>query len=205
VLLQLDAAQSSVDDMDEWLGIFNVKLRHMREDIESIEARNNMLEMQAQNNGALVQEMDTLLERLRVPPEYAAILTGGTFEEARMPQNVEACDWLAGALHGLEPPFLDANYATMRAVKDKRAELEKLKATFVRRASDFLRSYFSNLVDFMISDKSYFSQVHFVPLVLNIPWHILCILKSCRHSVTVSIFCEVALSSSSLSLQISEC
>ncbi len=48
--------------------------------------------------------------------QYAAILTGGTFEEARMPQNVEACDWLAGALHGLEPPFLDANYATMRAV-----------------------------------------------------------------------------------------
>lgn len=37
-----------------------------------IEARNNMLEMQAQNNGALVQEMDTLLERLRVPPEVCA-------------------------------------------------------------------------------------------------------------------------------------
>jgi hypothetical protein len=90
-------------------------------------------------------------------------------------------------------------------VKDKRAELEKLKATFVRRASDFLRSYFSNLVDFMISDKSYFSQVHFIPLVLNIPWHILCILKSFRYSVTVSIFCEVALSSSSISMQISEC
>ncbi len=36
MLLQLDAAQSSVDDMDEWLGIFNVKLRHMREDIESV-------------------------------------------------------------------------------------------------------------------------------------------------------------------------
>jgi hypothetical protein len=31
-----------------------------------------MLEMQAQNNGALVQEMDTLLERLRVPPEVCA-------------------------------------------------------------------------------------------------------------------------------------
>lgn len=25
-----------VEDMDEWLGIFNVKLRHMREDIESV-------------------------------------------------------------------------------------------------------------------------------------------------------------------------
>jgi hypothetical protein len=45
-------------------------------------------------------------------------------------------------------------------VKDKRLELEKLKSTFVRRASDFLRKYFSSVVDFMISDKTYFSQVH---------------------------------------------
>jgi len=44
-------------------------------------------------------------------------------------------------------------------VKEKRAELEKLKATFVRRASEFLRNYFASLVDFMVSDKSYFSQV----------------------------------------------
>ncbi|XP_022768855.1 exocyst complex component SEC3A isoform X4 [Durio zibethinus] len=78
VLQGLEAATNYVDDMDEWLGIFNVKLRHMREDIES--------------------------------------------------------------------------------VKEKRAELEKLKATFVRRASEFLRNYFASLVDFMISDKSYFSQ-----------------------------------------------
>ena len=44
-------------------------------------------------------------------------------------------------------------------VREKRAELEKLKSTFVRRASEFLRNYFASLVDFMINDKSYFSQV----------------------------------------------
>ncbi|KAG6545685.1 hypothetical protein Mapa_012870 [Marchantia paleacea] len=158
VLQQLDAATTSVEDMDEWLGIFNVKLTHMREDIESIESRNNRLEMQAQNNTALVEELNKLLERLRVPSEYANLLTTGAFEEAAMPANVEACDWLTQALRGLEPPFLDPVYANMRAVRDKRAELEKLKATFVRRASDFLKTYFSKLVDFMISDKSYFSQ-----------------------------------------------
>ncbi|CAM6085191.1 unnamed protein product [Calypogeia fissa] len=158
VLQQLDAATVSVEDMDEWLGIFNVKLRHMREDIESIESRNNRLEMQAQNNGALVDELNKLLERLRVPNEYTSLLTSGSFEEANMLENVEACEWLAGALRGLEPPFLDPAYVNMRAVRDKRAELEKLKTTFVRRASDFLRNYFASVVDFMISDKSYFSQ-----------------------------------------------
>ncbi|KDO84398.1 hypothetical protein CISIN_1g0027771mg, partial [Citrus sinensis] len=35
VLQGLEAATNCVDDMDEWLSIFNVKLRHMREDIES--------------------------------------------------------------------------------------------------------------------------------------------------------------------------
>uniref|UniRef100_A0A0A0LIT4 Exocyst complex component Sec3 PIP2-binding N-terminal domain-containing protein n=1 Tax=Cucumis sativus TaxID=3659 RepID=A0A0A0LIT4_CUCSA len=158
VLQGLEAATNCVDDMDEWLGIFNVKLRHMREDIESIETRNNKLEMQSVNNKALIEELDKLLERLRVPSEYAACLTGGSFDEARMIQNVEACEWLTGALRGLDVPNLDPTYANMRSVREKRAELEKLKSTFVRRASEFLRNYFASLVDFMISDKSYFSQ-----------------------------------------------
>ncbi|KAL0017256.1 hypothetical protein SO802_004325 [Lithocarpus litseifolius] len=158
VLHGLESATNCVDDMDEWLGIFNVKLRHMREDIESIETRNNNLEMQSVNNKALIEELDKLLERLRVPSEHAACLTGGSFDEARMLQNIEACEWLTGALRGLEVPNLDSTYANMRAVREKRAELEKLKSTFVRRASEFLSKYFANLVDFMISDKSYFSQ-----------------------------------------------
>ncbi|PKU68373.1 Exocyst complex component SEC3A [Dendrobium catenatum] len=158
VLLGLEAVTASVEDMDEWLRIFNVKLRHMREDIESIESRNNKLEMQSLNDQTLVEELDKLLERLRIPSEFAAALTGGSFDEARMLKNVEACEWLTGAISSLEVPKLDPCYANMRAVREKRAELEKLKVTFVRRASEFLRNYFASLVDFMISDKSYFSQ-----------------------------------------------
>jgi hypothetical protein len=36
VLQGLEAAHACVDDMDEWLRIFNTKLRHMREDIASV-------------------------------------------------------------------------------------------------------------------------------------------------------------------------
>lgn len=154
----LDSALSCLDDMDEWLRIFNVKLRHMREDIESIETRNNQLEMQSVNNTALIEELDKLLERLCLPSEYAACLTGGSFDEANIIKNIEACEWLSSALRGIEVPSLDPVYSNMRAVKEKKAELEKLKSSFVRRASEFLRNYFASLVDFMISDKSYFSQ-----------------------------------------------
>ncbi|KAL8555714.1 hypothetical protein ACS0TY_003504 [Phlomoides rotata] len=43
-------------------------------------------------------------------------------------------------------------------VREKQGELDKLRNNFVKRASEFLRNYFTSLVDFMISDKSYFSQ-----------------------------------------------
>lgn len=45
VLQGLESATNCVDDMDEWLGIFNLKLRHMREDIESVKisAESNLI------------------------------------------------------------------------------------------------------------------------------------------------------------------
>jgi len=33
-----------------------------------------------------------------------------------MLQNIEACEWLTGALRGLQVPNLDPSYAKMRAV-----------------------------------------------------------------------------------------
>lgn len=48
--------------------------------------------------------------------QYAACLTGGSFDEARMLQNIEACEWLANALRNLEIPQLDRSYANMRSV-----------------------------------------------------------------------------------------
>ncbi|KAG9150381.1 hypothetical protein Leryth_014560 [Lithospermum erythrorhizon] len=158
VLQGLESASNIVEDMDEWLGIFNMKLRHMREDIESIETRNNKLELQSSNNKLLSEELDKLVERLRIPPEYSQCLTGGSFEESHMHLNISSCEWLTRALHGLEMPNLDSNYAKMRAVREKRSELDKLKTAYVQRAAEFLKRFFSSLVDFMLNDKSFFSQ-----------------------------------------------
>ncbi|XP_027354856.1 exocyst complex component SEC3A-like [Abrus precatorius] len=158
VLQGLEAATICVEDMDEWLGMFNVKLRHMREDIESIETRNNKLEMQSVNNKSLIEELDKLLKQLSIPDEYSACLTGDSFEDAPVLQNIEACEWLTTAMRGLEVPHIDPTYAKMRAVKEKRGELQIIKSTFVGRASEYVRSYFATFVDFMLNDKNYFSQ-----------------------------------------------
>ncbi|XP_024635266.1 exocyst complex component SEC3A isoform X2 [Medicago truncatula] len=158
VLQGLEAASNCVEDMGEWLGMFNVKLRHMREDIESIEIRNNKLEMQSVNNKSLIEELDKLIEQLNIPSEYSAFLTGDSFDEVQMLQNIEACEWLTGALRNFEASNIDPTYVKMRAFKEKRGELQIIKSTFVRRVSEFLRNYFATFVDFMMNDKNYFSQ-----------------------------------------------
>ncbi|CAN6362829.1 unnamed protein product [Urochloa humidicola] len=158
VLQGLEIASICVEDMDEWLGIFNIKLRHMREDIQSIEWRNNRLELQSDSNVALIDELDKMLVLLQIPPEFEASLTGGSFDEGNMVKNIEACDWLTSAIKNLEASNLDPIYVKLRAVREKRAEFVLLKCTFVRRASEFLRNYFPSLIDSMLNDKGNFSQ-----------------------------------------------
>ncbi|OQU83307.1 hypothetical protein SORBI_3005G106700 [Sorghum bicolor] len=158
VLQGLEVASICVEDMDEWLGIFNTKLRHMREDIKSIEWRNNRLELQSDSNVALIDEVDKLLVLLQIPPEYEASLTGGSFDEGNMVKNIEACDWLTSAIKNLEASNIDPIYVKLRAVREKRAEFVLLKCTFVRRASEFLRNYFPSLIDSMLNDKGNFSE-----------------------------------------------
>ncbi|KAM0903150.1 hypothetical protein ACQ4PT_018925 [Festuca glaucescens] len=158
VLQGLEVASICVEDMDEWLGIFNIKLRHMREDIQSIEWRNNRLELQSVSNVALSDELDKLLVLLQIPPEYEESLTGGSFDEGNMVKNTEACEWLTSAIKNLEASNMDPCYAKLRAVREKRAEFVLLKCTFVRRAAEFLRNYFPSLIDSMLNDKGNFSQ-----------------------------------------------
>ncbi|KAI3761182.1 hypothetical protein L1987_51593 [Smallanthus sonchifolius] len=140
VLQGIESATFCVEDLDEWLSLFNVKLRHMREDIQAIEIRNNKLEMQSFNYKALVVELDKLLEKLRIPSEVSDCLAGGSFDESSMCKYMEACEWIRNALRGFDA--LDPRYAKARAVKEKRAELDIIKLTFVRKACEFLRDYF---------------------------------------------------------------
>ncbi|XP_076883268.1 exocyst complex component SEC3A-like [Bidens hawaiensis] len=156
VLQGLESAAICVEDMDEWLALFNVKLRHMREDIQAIEARNNKLELQSLNYKSLVVELDKLHVKLHIPSEISDCLAGGSFDLKSLNKYIEACEWLRSASRGIDA--LDPSYAKARAVKEKRAELDIIKLTFVRLACEFLRDFFVNMVDSLMSDKRNFTQ-----------------------------------------------
>lgn len=60
--------------------MFDLKLRHMREDIAAIEASNNALEFQAHHNAALLALLGELLGALALNPELTAQLERPAFD-----------------------------------------------------------------------------------------------------------------------------
>lgn len=66
--------------MDQNLQVFDLKLRHMREDIATIEARNNTLEMETRNNAKLLSTLRELLENIKIDENAHNLLENGVFE-----------------------------------------------------------------------------------------------------------------------------
>ncbi|KAI7740910.1 hypothetical protein M8C21_033037 [Ambrosia artemisiifolia] len=108
------------------------------------------------NYKGLGVELDRLLEKLHIPSEVSDCLAGGSFEESSLRKYIEACDWLRSAMQGFDA--LHPSYAKVRAVKEKRAELDIIKLTFVRKVCEFLSVFFVKMVDSLMSDKRNFSQ-----------------------------------------------
>jgi hypothetical protein len=53
----LHACESHLDDLEEWLAVFSIKMANMRKDIHVIEERNNELEIGSRNNVILMETL----------------------------------------------------------------------------------------------------------------------------------------------------
>ncbi|KAJ4831775.1 Exocyst complex component S3A, partial [Turnera subulata] len=145
-------SQAEEEDMEALLGTYVMGIgeaeafsERLKRELQALEAANVHAILETE---PLVEEIETRNNKLEMQSVNNKAL-------------IEELDKLLERLHvPSEEVHLMRHgcFKTLKHVKEKRAELEKLKATFVRRASEFLRNYFASLVDFMISDKSYFSQ-----------------------------------------------
>ncbi|GBF98439.1 hypothetical protein Rsub_11084 [Raphidocelis subcapitata] len=148
VLTQLRRTQGVLDDLHESLKVFDLKLRHMRDDIAAIEASNNSLERQSRNNAALLAALDRLLADIDIDAATARRLESGPLDAQHLPAAAAA----AWALHdkrrrlaaGGGPGAVSPLVAGMRAVKDARARLDGLAQRFVSRAAQHVATAIGN-------------------------------------------------------------
>ena len=134
VMRLLHHSRSDVDDLTQWLGVFNVKLVHMRTDIAAIERRNSRLNMRANNNAAVLGPLEKLVQALTLPPGLDRSLAGPLAPPGEARGTVRAARDLRAAIDALAPAQLPPGADAMRAVKEHRALLARLRGEFVQRA-----------------------------------------------------------------------
>ncbi|DBA75637.1 TPA: hypothetical protein ACH3X2_009071 [Trebouxia sp. C0005] len=159
VQVRLNDSIGLIDDLDETLAIFDLKLRHMREDIAAIEARNNRLELQTRNNGKLMAALEEVLFRLDLPQDTQDLLEQTDFDDANLEDLVAGAwevqdhmDRLADAADN--PRGLERGLATMSAVAEQRTKLQALSMGFVERACRYLSSQMAHLGDAVLANLS---------------------------------------------------
>jgi len=140
LLRNVDGAVAQLDDLDAWLETFHVKLKHMRTDVAAIEARNNELQTQANNNRKLLDAMEELQDGLDISNDGIEKLVDPKLDQESLPGMVYALEALEEAMGRVtgKDVMLDRSYLGMKAVQDQRTYLVHVQETFLKNAGPFL-------------------------------------------------------------------
>jgi len=130
------ASRSNLDDLEEWLSIFNVKLKHMQGDVTAIEAWSNLLEVHQQNHRKLLARLTELLTICTIDRRCREIILQGNF--FHIEETAAAASQLASAIEQITSPDLE-HLREVHFLKEFRDSLFADRQTFSARALDFFR------------------------------------------------------------------
>uniref|UniRef100_A0A1D2A267 Exocyst complex component Sec3 coiled-coil domain-containing protein n=1 Tax=Auxenochlorella protothecoides TaxID=3075 RepID=A0A1D2A267_AUXPR len=138
----LDATIGLLDDLEDNLSIFDAKMGLMRQDVAAIEVRNNQLETQSRNDGALLDTLDSLLSQLALGPDTEKILMHRQLSMSGVGAFVAAFDELSRRVVSLSSTSgaLPGHLRAMTAIQRRGVELAALQRGALARAVAFVES-----------------------------------------------------------------
>ncbi|KAJ7487422.1 exocyst complex component Sec3-domain-containing protein [Mycena galericulata] len=137
VLKYMDEAISELDNMDSLVSSYKIHLNAVGDDISFIQSQNRGLQVQTQNQRALLAELENLLQTVQVDKEALATLTQESLEKSTGIQRLEeAATELYKALQAGQD-------TDMAATMERLQEYRTHNAQFCKRIFDFLSIMFT--------------------------------------------------------------
>ncbi|KAJ6519655.1 exocyst complex component sec3 subunit [Mycena sanguinolenta] len=137
VLKFMDDAILELDNMDSLVSSYKIHLNAVGDDISFIQGQNRGLQVQTQNQRALLAELENLLQTVQVDKEALATLTQESLEQSSGIQRLEeAATELYKALQAGQD-------TDMAATMERLQEYRTYNAQFCKRIFDFLTIMFS--------------------------------------------------------------
>ncbi|KAK7064364.1 Sec3-PIP2-bind domain-containing protein [Favolaschia claudopus] len=137
VLKFMDDAMLELDNMDSLVSSYKIHLNAVGDDISFIQGQNRGLQVQTQNQRALLGELENLLQTVQVDKDSLAVLTQESLEKSSGIQRLEeAATELYKALQAGQD-------TDMAATMERLQEYRTYNAQFCKRIFDFLSIMFT--------------------------------------------------------------
>ncbi|KAG6887860.1 hypothetical protein C0995_012111 [Termitomyces sp. Mi166 len=148
VLKYLDEGVSELDNMDSLVSSYKIHLNTVSDDILYIQSQNRGLQVQTQNQRALLAELENLLQTVNVDQRSLVTLTQGSLEK---PQSVERLEEAATQLYKALQAGRDTD---MAATMERLQEYRTHNAQFCKRMFDFLSIMFTAQSTLLLGDTN---------------------------------------------------
>ncbi|KZT54682.1 hypothetical protein CALCODRAFT_377065 [Calocera cornea HHB12733] len=143
----LDDAIRELDDMEMMVQSYKIQLNGVSDDISFIQSQNRGLQVQTQNQRALLGELQQLLQTVDVERDALVALTQESLEK---PAGIARLEKSAAELY---KALLAGRENEMAATMERLQEYQTHNTQFCKRVSDFLTIMFQFQSDRLFSDK----------------------------------------------------
>ncbi|KAI0271421.1 exocyst complex component Sec3-domain-containing protein [Gloeopeniophorella convolvens] len=152
VLKLLDEAISELDNMDGLVSSYKIHLNAVNEDISFIQSQNRGLQVQTQNQRALLGELEQLLQTVQVDREALIALAQGSLRDA------EGIQLLEEASTELYKALQAGRDRDMAATMERLEEYRTHNAQFCKRLYDYLSIMFTAQSTMLLGDSNGLSR-----------------------------------------------
>ncbi|KAJ3771437.1 exocyst complex component Sec3-domain-containing protein [Lentinula raphanica] len=146
VLQYMDGAIAELDSIGTLVSSYKIHLNAVSDDISYIQSQNRGLQVQTQNQRALLAELENLLQTVHVDTETLLVLTQGSLEK---PEKIADLEEAASHLYRA---MLAGRDTDMAATMERLQEYKTHNAQFCKRIFDYLTIMFTVQSKMLLGD-----------------------------------------------------
>ncbi|KAJ3074763.1 Exocyst complex component 1 [Podochytrium sp. JEL0797] len=152
VILQIDVTLDELKTIDAWLLHYTTLLDRMGQDVHSVEVKNKVLQITSFNQKALQQEIDRIVESMKLSEPVGQRLK---YESLDDPKGVQNCQHVLKVLmDSIDRVKLDQEVGEICMVKERIELYEGYATTFSVRFTEFVTALIGTQIDTLSKDKT---------------------------------------------------
>ncbi|KAI8612283.1 exocyst complex component Sec3-domain-containing protein [Chytriomyces sp. MP71] len=151
IIDEIDATLGQLETIDSWLLHYTTLLDKMGQDVHSVEVRNKALQVTSTNQKLLLQEIESIVSKMKLTEPVSQRLKYESLEEA---SGIKSCERAVSVLMEIVKIKFDDMIADISMIKERHGLYQSYAADFAVRFTEFMNGFMTKMVASLATDKS---------------------------------------------------